>query len=144
MGKFYGIKKSSNTKKNTAWKWFSVFVRTRDSIATTGTTTHAQCITCGKVYPINELDAGHAIAGRSNAILFNEDLCHAQCRRCNRMGGGELQAYKRILVEKHGQEKWDMWEASKRHHVEYTQFDYEQMAKSYRKRTKELKETSNA
>jgi hypothetical protein len=138
MAKYYSIKKSNNPKKETAWKWFSKYIRLRDAIRTTGDIYYAKCITCGKTESIEDMDAGHAIAGRSNPILFNEYVCNAQCRRCNRGGGGELQMYKRIIIERYGQERWDFWESEKRKAFEYSQLEYEQLAKMYRNKYKEL------
>jgi len=136
--KYYKIKKSRNPKKETALRWFSKYIRTRDAIKTTGDIYNAKCITCGKVYPIDQMDAGHGIPGRANSILFNEHICNCQCRRCNRQGGGELQMYKRILIEMYGQEMWDMWENMKRKTVTYSQFDFEHIGRMYRDKYKEL------
>ena len=138
MVKYYKIKKSSNPKKETAWKNFSKYIRIRDAIKTTGTPDYAQCITCGNVFTIEDMDAGHGLAGRANSILFNEEIVNAQCRWCNRGNGGELQAYKMILLERYGQDKWDMWESMKRKHIDFSQFDYEQISRVYRLKTKEL------
>ena len=68
------IKKSSNPKKETAWKWFAKFIKLRDAIETTGDIYYVKCVTCGDVKPIDEIDAGHAIPGRMNSILFVEEL----------------------------------------------------------------------
>jgi len=139
MGRFYKIKKSSDPKKETAWKWFAKYIKLRDAIKTTGDVLYAKCITCGEILPIEDMDAGHGIPGRMNSILFNEDIVHCQCRPCNRGGGGELQMYKRVLIDMYGQEKWDYWQSTKHNSVHYTQFDYEQIAKTYRQKYKELK-----
>ncbi len=105
---FRKIKPSSNPKKATAWKNFSRYIRMRDALATTGTLTHARCITCREIHPIiGEMEAGHAIPGRTNGILFDESLVFAQCRACNR-SGGEPQAFKRILIERHGEAWWTL------------------------------------
>ena len=128
------------SKRETAWKCFSKYIRVRDAVETTSTVTHARCITCGKVLHIEDMDAGHAIAGRGNAILFVEELCHAQCRACNRFSNGRLQAFKAALIESHGQAKWEEWEALKRTRVKFSDADYVQIADKYREKTKELKE----
>jgi hypothetical protein len=138
MSKFYKLKRSSNSKKNTAWKWFSKYIRLRDAIKTTGNELFAKCITCGEIMPIEDMDAGHGIAGRANSILFNEELVHAQCRKCNRQGGGELQMYKKVLIDMYGQEKWDYWQSIRHTTVQYTQFDFEQIAKTYKEKVKPL------
>jgi DNA-directed RNA polymerase subunit N (RpoN/RPB10) len=139
--KYYSIKKTSNVKKDTAWKYFAKYIRIRDALKTTGTDTHARCITCGKIELIENIDAGHAMPGRANSILFSEELCNAQCHSCNRFNGGEYQMYKRVLIERYGQRWWDYWEYMKSQHVEYTQFDYEQIARVYREKTRGLYET---
>jgi len=125
-------------KKETALKHFSKYIRIRDAIKTTGTITHARCITCGKLLPIVEMDAGHAIPGRKNAILFLEEICHAQCNTCNRHLKGRLKDFKHILINLHGQDKWDDWEALKRARVKYIDSDYEQIGIKYREKVKEL------
>ena len=140
----YRIKKSSNPKENTAWKWFAKYIKTRDAIKTTGDIYYAKCITCGEVHPIEDtedrdgMDAGHAIPGRMNSILFNEDLVNAQCRNCNRTNKGEKQMYKQVLIDRHGQDFWDFWQTEKNKPVKFTNFDYEQISKSYREKYKAL------
>ena len=138
MGKYYKIKKSSSPKENTAWKWFAKFIKTRDAVKTTGDIYYAKCITCGEVQLIEEMDAGHGIPGRMNSVLFNEDLVNAQCRECNRHGGGEKQKYKQVLIDRHGQDFWDFWQTEKNKPVKFTNFDYEQISKSYREKYKKL------
>ena len=127
-----------DSAKKRAVSYFSKYIRTRDALKTTGTVTHAKCITCGKVQSISDMDAGHAIPGRDNAILFSEELCNAQCRVCNRFHGGRLQEYKEILIAVHGQGKWEEWEAMKHTHVKITHADYEDLATKYRNKIKEL------
>ena len=129
------------SKKEKAWEQFSRFIRIRDAIKTTGTITHARCITCGVVLPIVEMDAGHAIKGRHNSILFLEELCHAQCVNCNRYSDGKYDEFKYILVDIHGQEKWEEWEALKRKSVKYTDSDYENLRVTYRNKAEALKKT---
>ena len=35
-----------------------------------------------------EGQAGHAIPGRRNSVLFDDSICRLQCRRCNIFMGG--------------------------------------------------------
>jgi hypothetical protein len=140
MGRFYKIKQSSNPKKNTSWKWFSKYIKFRDAIKTTGDIYYAKCITCGEIHSIEDMDAGHGISGRANSILFNEYLVNAQCRKCNRHGGGELQMYKKILIDMYGQEQWDLWQTEKHQPKQFTNDDYESIAKTYKIKIKQLKE----
>lgn len=70
---------SKSKAKANAWREFSRFIRTRDAIATTGDTDTLICCTCGKLIPFKQAQAGHFIAGRTNALLFDEDIVHGQC-----------------------------------------------------------------
>lgn len=101
------IRNAATGKKATAWKNFSAYIRARDAMATTGTLDYCKCITCEQIKPIDQIDAGHMIGGRSNGILFDETITFGQCRTCNREGGGQYEAYKRIMVERNGQAWYD-------------------------------------
>lgn len=99
-----------STAKKRAWKAFSEYIRLRDSIDTTGTKLHAKCCTCGKVYPsfgVGCLQAGHFIAGRNNAILFEETCVHAQCYMCNVTHKGATVEYFYFMEKKYGREEID-------------------------------------
>lgn len=69
--------------KDNAWKSFSAFIRTRDCLRDSGTLDEGVCISCGRVTPYKGSQAGHFIAGRTNAILLDEDLVHLQDYHCN-------------------------------------------------------------
>ncbi len=90
------------------WPTFSKFIRLRDCIATTRTTTHGLCYTCGKKKKFSAkggLQAGHFIPGRMDAILFDEEQVHAQCYRCNVMLGGNWPAYYEHMMKDVGIEE---------------------------------------
>jgi hypothetical protein len=90
--------------KDWLWKKFSQYIRLRDCIKTTGSPDYGLCVTCGKEYPRGELQAGHFIPGRTNAVLFDEDCTHAQCYRCNCVLDVWPQYY-RWMQKEYGQEK---------------------------------------
>lgn len=95
------------TAKKKAWEAFSKYIRLRDSIKTTGTKTHANCYTCGKVYPafgIGCLQAGHYAGGRKNAVLIDEVGVNAQCYNCNHTLKGNSIVYRQHLVKEYGEE----------------------------------------
>ena len=100
--------KKKSAAHNTCWKNFSRYIRLRDAINTTGTMTHARCITCGAMHEIEDMDAGHMIPRRTNGILFDESMVFAQCHTCNRDKGGEEQAFKRIMIERKGEAWYDL------------------------------------
>jgi len=88
--------------KDRAWKVFSLYIRLRDCIKTTGSRLRGECITCDATLPIEDLQAGHFIPGRHNANLFSEKGVNAQCRRCNLFLGGNPLVYRRAIVEMYG------------------------------------------
>ena len=94
---------SKKTVKSNAWRWFSKYIRLRDALKTTGTTTHVKCITCGKLLLITFCDAGHFVSRRYNATLFDERNVHTQCRYCNRFLDGNLLEYRRQLIKIYGE-----------------------------------------
>lgn len=93
-------KKSPNTlAKDRAWAQFSTFIRTRDCLRTSGNLHHGTCISCEAEVEYNKSQAGHFIAGRTNAILLDEDIVHLQCYRCNiPLSGNGVQYF--IAMEK--------------------------------------------
>ena len=101
------IKKPKQVKKSTVWKYFSLYIRTRDCIATTGTLNKCRCVTCDRIVDFSYLQAGHAIGGRNNSILYDEELVNGQCKLCNGYGGGKYAEYSSWFIKKYGIEKWD-------------------------------------
>jgi len=132
------IRNQATGKKATAWRNFSAYIRARDAIATTGTLEYCKCITCGKVVPISQIDAGHMIGGRKNGILFDETITHGQCIGCNREGGGQYEAYKRVMIERNGVAWYESKERQKREVVELTDEALVLISKLYLQKYKEL------
>lgn len=90
--------------KGKAWKAFSDYVRLRDCLKTTNTKDYCFCVTCRKYTPYKKIQAGHAIAGRSNSILLHPDIVHGQCSGCNITG--EYGRYSVYMIETYGIDKW--------------------------------------
>lgn len=134
---------ASTAEKKKAWGAFSKYVRTRDCIATTGTTLAGLCITCGKRFNFNVLHAGHFIAGRGNAILFNRKFVNIQCYHCNIFHNGRFDIYRAAMIYRHGEAFVDKWETklkglAKRGAISNKQINWEQRTKRYLRLTKEL------
>jgi hypothetical protein len=124
--------------KAKAWRAFSDYIRLRDSIKTTGGVDYCKCVTCGHIVPYAQIQAGHAIGGRTSGILFDDEIVRGQCMQCN-TGGGEYQMFRHILVREHGEEWYEVKVQAKRSQGKYTDFEYEQIAKEYRKKVKAIK-----
>lgn len=125
-------KKTLSKAKKEAWEWFSKYIRLRDCLITMGSKEQGKCITCGRVYPLKSLQAGHFLAGRTNAILFEETNCHAQCYGCNVMKGGEQYEYGLRMVDMYGQEEIDRLRALKKTTREFTVEELEAIKEEYK------------
>jgi len=136
---FYKIKKEKKSNaENTAWKWFSLYIRTRDALETTGTLERARCFTCDEIHNIQELDAGHMIPGRSNGILFDESIVKAQCIKCNRHNGGEQQMFKFKMVSIHGEGWYDLKLKARKTPCKLSDMELRLIADTYREKYKDL------
>lgn len=124
------------TTKAKVWKIFSLYIRTRDCIATTGFSDQGKCVTCGKFFPIKELQAGHAIGGRNNSILFDEQLVNAQCRGCNGYGNGRYADYSLWFIKKYGEKKWE--EKVALSHQLAVDLDFEVLYQKYKRKYDKL------
>ena len=89
--------------KTAVWDWFSIYIRLKYA----NKKGMAKCYTCGKALPIKDLQAGHAIMGRSNAVLFNEEIVRPQCQWCNVWLGGNLGVFVQKLIEENSLEWWE-------------------------------------
>lgn len=85
---------------------FSEYIRKRD--VGYG---HGRCISCGCLITFNTCECGHYIPGRHNGLRYDFDNAHAQCGMCNRFLVGNLESYRRHLIEKIGLERVEALES---------------------------------
>jgi hypothetical protein len=86
-----------NKLKKKVWRVFSKYIRLKYS-----KDGYVKCYTCGVVKPINEMQCGHGFGGRSNSILFDEEVCRPQCYRCNIAKGGNYDVFHVKLEKEYG------------------------------------------
>jgi predicted metal-binding protein len=113
--------------KDKAWKQFSLYIRLKD--AREGFVT---CYTCGTTKFYKQMDAGHGISGRNNAVLFLEAVVKPQCPQCNRFKHGELHIFTRKLIEELGIKKYDELVLQSHQVVLYTVEDYLAIEEKYK------------
>lgn len=82
-----GLTRSKNLSqaKATCDKWFSIYIRLRDS-ASNGL---SKCVTCDTVKHWREMDCGHFQGRRFLGTRYHEHNASAQCQGCNQYGAGE-------------------------------------------------------
>lgn len=121
------IKTKSYYKKK-AWSAFSSYIRQKYA----GEEGLTICYTCGKVGHWKTMQAGHGIGGRTNSVLFNEDLVRVQCVGCNLYGRGKYAIFTRKLIDELGMEKYDQLVTESQKVVQYKSSDYEDIEKKYK------------
>lgn len=77
---------------------FSIFIRQRDADKD-GT---VRCISCGDAVHWKKSDCGHYINRKHMATRYDEMNCNGQCRSCNRFDEGNMEGYRRGLIDKYG------------------------------------------
>lgn len=90
----------SLTKK--AQAVFNKFIRIRDE--------GKPCISCGKIL-VGKYDAGHYFSsGGHKAVTFDERNCHGQCVYCNQHLHGNLLNYQIGIVDRIGEQLFELQE----------------------------------
>jgi len=114
-------------------KLFSTYIRFKN--APKG---YCKCITCGKIEPPEDMDAGHYISRGVKTLRFDERNVHPQCRKCNRFGEGVKDEYALALIKLYGPDILDELNKEKQGFKIYTVLELKEMRKEYRKLIKEL------
>ena len=127
-------KQTVSSLKKKIWKLCSEYVRRRDA----NFAGSAKCITCGATKHWKELQAGHFISGRHNAVLFETRGIFAQCYSCNIGKHGNQLKYYRVLVERYGEEYVKQLEALDRTTKQYTIKELLELEKEFKNKLLEL------
>ena len=130
-------KASRSTLMRKADDAFSLYIRTRDSQEYEGRA--FRCISCGRVLSIDQCDCGHYVNRSHMSLRFSELNCNAQCRHCNRFQEGNIQDYRKGLIQKIGLQKVELLEAQKNITNKISNFELEILAKHYKAETKKFK-----
>ncbi len=83
---------------------FSKYVRYRDGEYRNGQWV-VDCITCGVIKPISQMQNGHFVTRRASMLRFDEENCNAQCVGCNMFKAGEQYLYSKAIDTKYGSGK---------------------------------------
>ena len=127
--------------KRRAWNAFSLYIRTRDAIETTGCPDYGLCITCGRNYPVKKLgglQAGHFIQGRHPSILFDERNCHAQCYGCNVTKKGNMVNYYEFMLKRYGKKVIDELKELDKQTKQMKVYMYLELVEIYKKKYQDL------
>jgi hypothetical protein len=121
----------SGLAKKHAWSWFSKYIRLKYS----DDKGYCKCITCDKIafWDGEGIQAGHGIPkGKSNSILFLEEVVRPQCSYCNHALCGRPTKYIPILIDLYGQDGVDEFEAMKETPKNYKLKDFVKMEEEFK------------
>lgn len=98
------------------------------------------CITCGKPFFWTNIQNGHYMSRRHHSTRFDENNCRPQCMPCNVFLHGDIQKYRRSLIDELGAEIVDMIETKAWNVVTKISIaDYQQLINHYTEEVKRLK-----
>lgn len=129
--------KTSVLKKK-AWDAFSIFIRTRDCLLTTKTTTHGKCYTCPRIVEFKQLQAGHLFPGRHNKFLFDEQQVRAQCKYCNIILKGNAAVFAYELEDELGPEMVRIMRETNKEITQFKRNDFIELEAHFKRKTEEL------
>jgi len=124
------------------WKTFSIYIRTRDCIRFKNSLTDGMCITCKRDYTFKQLQAGHFIQGRNNAVLYDERIVYSQCFSCNGNPpfglGGNYVEYFVFMEQEWGREKIEEFRQLRHRILKYKPYELLAMAENFDAKTQAL------
>lgn len=116
---------------------FNAFIRCRDKAM--------PCVSCGTMKPGGDprgglWDCGHfRSVGAAPELRFTELNAHKQCKKCNRALSGHISGYRVQLLKRIGPERL-AWIEGPHPPANWTIHDLKEIAKTYRKKLKEIKD----
>ena len=108
----------------------NAYVRRRDQINESG---DFVCISCGKLKPKNQCNAGHFYSrGNYASLRFDLDNIHSQCIQCNMHLHGNLIPYRENLIKKIGLNRFEKLEILSKIPFKYDRFYLIEMIEKYK------------
>ena len=137
--------KTIGALKKTAWDLLSKIVRLTHSDEW-GVT---ECYTCGKPLGwkpdkdrnLEGAQAGHAIPGRTGAVLLDEEILRPQCYGCNVSGRGRHHIFATKLIDENGMDWWKRKLEQASQLRKWSRVELEETISNYRERLNQLEKT---
>ena len=108
-------------------KEFSIFIRNR--YAKNGM---AECITCGTVKEVKQLQCGHFMSRKHYSTRWDEDNCQVQCYTCNVMRYGEQYKFGLYLNATFNSDKAESLLIQSKQTLKLSDFELEKMIEKYK------------
>lgn len=97
------------------------------------------CYTCTAVNPVKQMQCGHGIPSRTNAVLYMEEIARPQDYACNILAGGRYKVFTRKLIEELGEERYNELVIESNRTIKYTAEEYLDIRDQYVKALADLK-----
>jgi 5-methylcytosine-specific restriction endonuclease McrA len=108
-------------------KEFSIFIRNR--YAKNGM---AECVTCGAVKEVKQLQCGHFMSRKHYSTRWAEDNCQVQCYTCNVMRYGEQYKFGLYLNATYNKDKAEELLIQSKQTLKLSDFELEDMIEKYK------------
>ena len=135
MNKVSYDSKSNSALEETAWKYFSLFIRLRDS----DRYGYGRCITCHKHIHYTEGHSGHCLSRRYKAIKYDERNNNLQCVSCNTFHGGRPDLYRENIDAKWGKGTYQELLDKSKTLIQRKRFHFIALIEQYKLKSEELK-----
>ena len=126
--------KSISKLKKELDKWFSLFIRLRESEEGL-----VQCFTCGVVKHYKSMHNSHFQSRKHLATRWDEENCQVGCVKCNIFNFGEQYKFSIALESKYGEGKAEELEFLARTIMKVSRIDYEEKISYYKAAVEKLK-----
>lgn len=128
------MKSPKHKYKKLAWTVFSQYIRLKARTSNG----YVKCYTCDTMKPWKQMQAGHGIGGRSNAVLFDERLVKPQCVGCNLFGHGQYRIFTRRLIDELGLVNYDKMVHESTTILPLKEYQFQEIYEKYKKKVEEL------
>tara|TARA_R110001606_G_scaffold282561_1_gene431162 strand:- start:209 stop:613 length:405 start_codon:yes stop_codon:yes gene_type:complete len=116
-------------------KWFSLFIRLRESEDGI-----VQCFTCSRISHYKSgMQNGHFQSRKHLSTRWDEENCQVQCVGCNMFKAGEQYKFSIALDSKYGEGKAEELELLARTIMKVSRIDYEEKISYYKDLVEKLK-----
>jgi hypothetical protein len=129
-------KRLKKITKQKVWEVFSKCIRLKYS----DKDGYVICYTCGKKMRWQDSQCGHAVGGRTNAVLFDEEIVRIQCPRCNIFLRGNYTIFTTRLIKEKGMKWWENKLLNSKKVKKYSQSELRELYEHYSKEVEKLLE----
>ena len=88
--------------------------------------------------PFSAFDCGHYFSRYNTSTRWNEDNCHAECVRCNRMDTNHLEGYRENIIMKIGARRFRELESLHREMMLESDIDFDALIEKYKREARRL------